>query len=1389
MTSNVVNSTRIELLTQSNYNTWKVHAEALLIKSDLWDYVSGDIPKPAVGTGDQKAACDLKIKTWQTNDRKAKADLLLSIHPDELQNVIGCETSRDVWIKLEEVYAPNQPIRIATLLKQLIFQRLEENGCVRDHLKSFFASVNKLSALKIEMHPSVLSVLLLYSLPSSYENFRCAMESRDELPKPEALKVKIMEEDTVRRHNLNTVVGDGAVAAGRRNWKPPNQSKKDTSNKILEKQGKQKFRCFRCGRIGHKANVCPAKNNKQYDRKSDANAVDDESFATCLEAIDELNFEDLTTVKTKPWILDSGCTSHLCKDRNSFDKFDTNMTGMLKLASNSSTEVKGNGNVKILLPERERIKRITFENTLYVPDLRNNLISVSKITNKGYNVIFDEKSARVVDKEGLVHLEAQRKGDLYYVGEKEPINMSHGTANADDSDLNTWHRRLGHLNNVDLMKIMKKAKCKVPISDSKDLINCEVCIQGKMTRKPFPTGRSPRNTLLEVVHSDVVGPIRIRSMNQEKYFITFVDDASRWCEVYLLGQKSGALTAFKMYKNRIENLAGNRIKSLQTDNGLEYCNAEFNKYLQDCGIERRLTVPHTPQQNGVAERINRTLLDMARCLMLDAGLPQMFWACAITAACHIRNRCPSKIIGGLTPYEKLKGKIPKFNYMKVFGSEVYVLDKSPAKGKFDPRSKKGIFVGYPREVKGYRVWMPKEKKIIIARDVKFLELRKSSYNDRKSVDIFNLPSIAEIEEKQKGTEMRSIELTRKASTPTMKPKSPNSDVETPVKGRSRTSNEDPLQASARGRGRPRLLRTGSRGRPRKIFQTVRGQENEDALDLETETELEDDVFAGAIETPLQEAIASPEWNEWQDAILSEMISLLKNDVFEIVKTDSKQKLVSNRLVLTKKFKPDGSIDKFKARLVAKGFSQQYGVNYHDTFAPVARLESLRLVMALAAEYNLKVHQLDIVTAYLNGKLDEEVLMKPPEMIVRMLELISNNNQLDSGIIQRAKKILNKIKDGGNACKLKKALYGLKQGGRQWFNTLNQKLKELGFSPTKGEPCLYISHRKKDVMLILTYVDDLLIASSSNSWISEVKRGLCCSFEVKDLGLAKFCLGIEIDQTEDHILLSQKGYICELLRRFGMDACNSVTTPAEVNPKYESTEMIDERNYKEIIGALLYLSTGTRPDIGNVVSRLAQYSNAPTKDHWVASKRVLRYLSGTKDLGLKYCHTGNNPIVGFADADWGSNLLDRRSFTGYCFMMAGSVISWKSQKQRTVALSSTEAEYICLAEAAKEAVYLRNLLLRIQLMTVDQITIFTDNRGAQCLSSDPKYHSRTKHIDIRHHFIRDLVNEGVIDVKHQPTTEMPADILTKALPRTKHKWCVEAMGMAFKPATDNNQHSD
>jgi len=321
-----------------------------------------------------------------------------------------------------------------------------------------------------------------------------------------------------------------------------------------------------------------------------------------------------------------------------------------------------------------------------------------------------------------------------------------------------------------------------------------------------------------------------------------------------------------------------------------------------------------------------------------------------------------------------------------------------------------------------------------------------------------------------------------------------------------------------------------------------------------------------------------------------------------------------------------------------------------------------LVMAIAAQCGLFVHQVNVVTVYLNAQLEEEVVMEIPEHMDEMLKKIANSSNEDAAIHTRARNILTALREGGNALKLKKALYGLRQAGRQWNFRLNQKLKSLGLNPTKGEPCLYVAHRGQDILLLLIYVDDILIASQNLEWIEEIKHGLQEDFKIQDLGLAERCLGFEIVQSDGRIALTQKGYIVDVLQRFGMQRCNPAFTPAECDSglagKETSASDIEEGPYRELIGALLYLSVATRPDIANTVARLAQFTSAPNSSHWVAAKRLLRYLAHTSQVGLIYSQN-KEPLHGYSDSDWGGNLMDRRSFSGYAFIMGNAAITWKS----------------------------------------------------------------------------------------------------------------------------------
>ena len=455
----MMNPVKVELLTKDNYDTWRMQIEAVLIKGDLWEYVSGEcsLPQPT----ESSAAAIAAQAQWRKNDRKARSDLVLAIHPSELPQVRHLTSSREVWLKLESIYASRGPARKATLLKQLILQRLVDGGDVRDHMNKFFNAVDKLSAMDVQINGDLLSIMLLYSLPPSYENFRCAIESRDELPPAEALKVKILEENDVRAQSA-VVEAAGALAARPGGRRQPRRHKGKAEHKSST-EDTPGIVCYKCGRPGHKSPDCPDSSDKSKQKpasrppaKPAANAADD-TYLAHHSVIEDGCQASRGPMNERAWILDSGCTAHLCGERDLFDKIDSSTTGRLNLASRASTMVEGKGPVKIPISSNQGRRVVELRDTLFVPDLRTNLVSVAKITDRGHTVVFRRNSALVADEDGNVRMQAHRRGNLYYLHEEAD---SAGAASAPHrSDLWTWHERLGHLNSWSRSSAVSVDRC------------------------------------------------------------------------------------------------------------------------------------------------------------------------------------------------------------------------------------------------------------------------------------------------------------------------------------------------------------------------------------------------------------------------------------------------------------------------------------------------------------------------------------------------------------------------------------------------------------------------------------------------------------------------------------------------------------------------------------------------------------------------------------------------------------------------------------------------------------------------------------------------------------------------------------------------------------------
>ncbi len=462
-------------------------------------------------------------------------------------------------------------------------------------------------------------------------------------------------------------------------------------------------------------------------------------------------------------------------------------------------------------------------------------------------------------------------------------------------------------------------------------------------------------------------------------------------------------------------------------------------------------------------------------------------------------------------------------------------------------------------------------------------------------------------------------------------------------------------------------------------------------------------------------------------------------------------MVGCRWVFRKKRDASGKVVRYKARVVAKGYAQREGVDYFETYAPVARYDTLRTLIANATQKGRVIHQLDVETAFLNGKLEEEVYMEQPQ-----------------GFVEPGKE--------GLVCRLKRSIYGLKQSPRCWNLTLVQHMKKKGFRQSDADPCVFY----KGDSVFAVYVDDCVLIAPTMAEMVELKKSLSEGFKIKDLGPLHHLLGIRVVQGKDFTTLDQEVYIGDMLKEYGQENANPVATPADCNVHLETddgfSQPVDRKAYQSLVGSLLYAAIATRPDIAHAVSTVCKFSSAPTEAHLTAARRILRYLKGTAGLRLRYQRSGSREVVGYSDADWASSVDDRRSTSGVLYMLAGGAITWVSKRQPTVALSTAEAEYTALCAASQEAVWLRRLMGELGFDPAASTDIYGDNQGALAIARNPVGHKRVKHFDIKLHFVREQLERKVINLHYLSTKELPADILTKAVPRDQFQFLRGKLGL-------------
>ncbi|KAD4584712.1 hypothetical protein E3N88_22313 [Mikania micrantha] len=1086
--------------------------------------------------------------------------------------------------------------------------------------------------------------------------------------------------------------------------------------------------------------------------KSKVKAQFSDKNASSVASTDNTNFGP-SACQNSIWYVDSGGSMHITGSRSLLNDYFIGRKGFVSFGNDAKGYIIGKGYVTN--------GEIRFDDVNHVENLKYNLLSVSQMCDKGHISLFTKQDCRILSSEVLpligkvldeyTLLKANRVGKVYAFDLSKKISVKGHPclfSKASFKESNLWHRRLGHVNLKNMNQLVKHGLVRgLPMKDFSYDENCIACLKGKQHKVSFPPIGDPKSTgCLQMLHMDLFGPVKVMSMAKKKYCLLIVDDYSRFVWTFFLHSKDEVAKSIINFVLYVEKQYSLPVKCVRSDNGTEFRNHILDEFYLSKGIKRQYSIPRTPEQNGLVERKNRTLIEAARTMLADSGLPLTFWAEAVNTSS--------------------------------FGCPCYILNTKDQLKKFDSKVDAGYFVGYSSTCKAYRVFNCRTKMVEETLHVKFNECPKDSI-PQNPVELFNL-DILQHEFYQSPVESIVVPDDAFKAVP--------STVST---GNIQGSHDDEDESTHLFRFSDNLpLSAKSDAPPAPVVPP--NTNADEILDSSTSFEILAELFPGSSSTsaadeppantctdliPYQELKDHPlsqvlgdisagvstrsqlsnfclhalfvsqqepknyhtalKNNGWVEAMQLELLQFKKQQVWELVPLPQGKCAIGTKWVFRNKTDENGQIVKNKARLVVQGFSQEEGIDYDETFAPVARLEAIRLFLAYAALNKLKVFQMDVKSAFLYGKIKEEVYVcQPPGF--------EDNKHPDW------------------VYKLDKALYGLKQAPRAWYDTLSTFLLQNNFTRGSIDKTLFIKKVGQHKLLQI-YVDDIIFASSDPKLCAEFTELMTKNFEMSAMGELQFFLGLQIKQSPDGIFIHQSKYTKELLKKFDLQNCKPCSNPMSSTTQLDADvkgKSVDETLYRCMIGSLMYL-TASRPDIMFATCVCARFQAAPKESHLIAVKRIFRYLQGTQSLGIWYSTGHSCKLVAFSDSDYAGCKLTRKSTSGGCQFLGNCLVSWQSKKQTSVATSTAEAEYIAAASCTSQILWLQTQLLDYGIK-VSKTPLLMDSASALCIVKNPVQHSRTKHIEIRHHFIRDCFEKGLIDPKFVPSADELADIFTKPL---------------------------
>ena len=922
--------TRVPIFNGENYDFWIIKMETMFISRELWTFVEDGFTRPAEGE-EQTIAQIAELRSKIKKDAKALSILQTSVTDEIFPRISNERTSKAAWDALSLEFKGSDKVRavkVQSIRRDFEYTRMNDSESLNDYISRLSNIVNKLRTYKDDMPEKRVVQKILMSLNRKYDAIVSIIEGTRDMEtlgvqdlvgtlKAFDQRVTSHDDDTEKAFQTLSLSSNrnepSSSKSKRKNWKGTGKKWEGKQNKSQNEESsssgyskcticnklhtgecwfKGKPKCANCGKFGHVKKDCDSKGNQQANNIEEC---DTNMFCVTHAAS--------VAVEENVWLVDSACSNHMTANASLLYDIDYNNTTRVKMANGNLVDTKGKGSIAV----ETKNGKMFIRDVMLVPDLDSNLLSVGQLIEHKYHLHFGDDTCKIFERGSSKNLmvEVQMKGNRSF-----PLTLKYATESARRMELKDdpwlWHKRLGHLN-FQSLKLLHQKNMVQGLPQIKEVSDvCEGCALGKQHTFPFPKGKAWRaKEPLELVHSDVCGPMETTTDGGNRYFLTFIDDFTRMTWVYFLRLKSDVFAVFRKFQAMVERQSGHKLKKLRSDRGGEYTSNEFTKFCEDIGMERQLTVSHTPQQNGVAERKNRTIVEMAKSMLHDKKMPQEYWGEAVNTAVYLMNRHPTVAVQGKTPFEAWSGRKPSVNHLRVFGSICYAHIPKKLRSKLDETSEKCVFMGYSSQTKGYRLYNLQKQKMIVCKDVLFSENLAWDWN-QGSVLKKKVPENVVQDEQDVPEE---LEINPPQQSPPHSPQQPS-----------------PADSEAQSTPSSTPIRLRSLN---EVYESC------NACLFEPER--------------FEEAVKE---DEWRSAMQEEINVIVKNNTWELVDKPDNKDVIGLKWIYKTKLKADGSVERNKARLVAKGYSQIPGVDFNETFAPVARHETIRGLISIAAQKRL-----------------------------------------------------------------------------------------------------------------------------------------------------------------------------------------------------------------------------------------------------------------------------------------------------------------------------------------------------------------------------------------------------------------------------------------------------